>query len=51
MMGGGGGGACRACVGSGVPIISTMHVVGVGQNESGGVKQCTGHFYSFISFI
>ena len=24
---------------------------GVGQNESGGVKQCIGHFYSFISFI
>ena len=22
---------------------------GVGQNESGGVKQCTGHFHSFIS--
>ena len=22
---------------------------GVEQNESGGVKQCTGHFYSFIS--
>ena len=21
---------------------------GVGQNESGGVKQCTGHFYLFI---
>ena len=24
----------------------------VGQNVSGGVKQCTGHFYSFIqSFL
>ena len=26
-----------------------MKCGGVGQNESGGVKQCTGH--SFISFI
>ena len=38
-----------ACVGSGVPMISTMHVVGgVGQNESGGVGLCTGHFYLHV---
>ena len=39
---------CGACVGSGVLMISTMHVVGwggAGQNESGGVKQWSGHFY------
>ena len=36
-------------MGPGVPMISTMHVVGWGgQNESGGVKQCTGHFYLHV---
>ena len=40
-------------MGSGVTFISTMHVVGwggvgVGQNESGGAKKCTGHFYLHV---
>ena len=32
-------------------MISTMHVVvwdGAGHKESGGVKQCTGHFYLHV---
>ena len=49
-IGGGGGGSWGMC-----GFWSTHHLNyacgGVGQNESGGVKQCTGHFYSFISFI